>query len=80
MRTWDPNDPDAMRPPTVEEYAQVLVERFGSMRKDVGDRRLRQIFLGAKAVVPTWLPPKVFQEVTESYAIAEKALFPEDKK
>lgn len=63
-------------PMTALEYAGALVERYRSMRPAVGETNLRQIFLGAKRVVPNWLDSETKAEFEEAYRIAEEELFP----
>lgn len=57
---------------TTEEFAQTLIERFNSMRPAFGDRRLHQIFLGAKDSVANYP-----EDVRHAYDLAEKELFPQ---
>ena len=62
--------PSSMTP---QEYAQTLTERFNSMRKVVGDQRLRQIFSGAKDSTPKWLDAKTKAEVEEASHVRMEA-------
>lgn len=65
---------------TSEQYAQALVQRYNSMRTDVPEEKLFQIFLGAKdSIQEHVLGPQVAQELRDAYELAQKELFPETR-
>ncbi len=62
---------------SMEQYAQTLIARYNSMRQDMDDRRLRNVFIGAKASLlgVSSLSVKLRKSMLQSYRLAEKELF-----
>ena len=71
-----------MRTPiTPEQHAQILIQRYNSMRTAVPEKLLLQIFLGAKDSIQEYtLGPKVAEEMRRAYDLALKELFPTSQK
>lgn len=64
----------------IENLANVLVERFNSMRKIMGEEKLRQIVSGTKAsteMMDPGIPMKEQEKTRAAYDLAVRKLFPQ---